>query len=148
MLIYTVEYLRGEDHTTQKTLHIEGKADLDERLKLHAALLDALFDCDRLTLNLENVTYIDASFVFLVCSIHQAAQLVGKQLVLEGVDTEAFLRDCEQIEWVKNGECEFSLTDQCSLWGCDRHLAHRAPGKSGKGEAGVRAGGPNPTGPK
>lgn len=115
MLTYTVEHIDSETSGVRKTLHVEGRAVMDQRLKLHAVLMDVLRSCDHLLVDINKVTDFDYSFVILICSMHRTAKLFRKKLTIQGTGTSSFSKACEHLGGIYSKSCLFNNGDNCSL---------------------------------
>ena len=58
-------------------------------LDLGGELLQALKKCDRLTVNLEEVEFLDYACLVLLCAVKRQASEKGKILLLEGIENPA-----------------------------------------------------------
>lgn len=75
---------RGEDLPAK--LHWRGILTQTMSLELGGELLDALKECDALTVNLGGVEFLDFSCLVLLCAVKRQANEKGKTLVLEGLE--------------------------------------------------------------
>ncbi len=113
-LLYTIEKCRSSNSSVQKTVHVEGSVVLSQRLNLQSILLDALLSCDHLVVNLDEVSEIDGSFMVLLCSAHQSAELLHKRLTIQGKGSRSFTSACEKWLCPKKDHC---LLENCYLRG-------------------------------
>ena len=128
MLTYTVEHNTGLRPFVQKTLYVEGKADAKQREKLKVIFFDALNNCDHLIVNISKVEEYDYSFTVLICSIRRTAQLLRKQLTIEGKDTDPFACFNECSLHTRDKEEMFLLKTSCYLWESSASAVQAIPG--------------------
>lgn len=108
VLTCTIEKDMSTDSYMQKTLHVEGRADLSQRSELHSKLLDALLGCNHLIVNLDKVSRFDGWLIALLCSVNKTSELLNKRLTIQGMEPGA----------LGKGLCpksEHCLLDNCLL---------------------------------
>ena len=109
----------------EATAIISGAAVFTHVQELQGFLEQSLAGCDHLTIDVNRVGALDATFRALICSLHRHSLLVQKQITLQGVIS----RREDPIDY---SGCHWKETDGCCrLWDSMMPGASAAePGKS------------------
>lgn len=82
-------------------------------MDLGGELLNALKECDTLTVNLEEVKLLDYSCLVILCAVKRQANEKGKVLLLEGVENPAVLPVIQHFRSNGNRLCRTYCGDRC-----------------------------------
>lgn len=116
MLTYTVELFQGNSHSMQTVLHIEGAVTANDWEKMNRVSFDALNNCEHLAVNIEKITRFDCSFLFHICAIRMTAQLLGKEVTVEGNIPGSAICASEYELNSQAAPCRMPLSLPCYLW--------------------------------
>jgi hypothetical protein len=112
VLVFSNEENSRADFPKKKTLHFEGIVDLSQKSNLQPILLDTLINCDHLVVNLEKVTEFNDLLLLLLCSLHQTAQHIYKQLTIQVNNSGPFNSAYEKALCPRSMNC---LLEHCFL---------------------------------
>lgn len=97
----------------QKELFWQGDITASMSLNLGGLLLTALNDCDELTVNFEEVDFLDFSCLALLCAVKRQANEKGKGLQLEGLEHPPVAAVVQRLQRRGNRLCRTYCGNNC-----------------------------------
>lgn len=100
------EYVHGN-------LYWQGSLTQSMTMELGGQMLNALKDCDALTVNLDGVEFLDFSCLVLLCSVKRQASEKGKELSLTGVENPVVVPVIKRFRINGNRLCRTYCGNSC-----------------------------------
>ncbi len=104
-----------EDSGSEKTLTINGDLTIENATALQGIFIRSIETSEHLTINLENASAVDLSFLQLLCSVHKTFTDLNKSLILSGTCQEIFRDAVKDVGLLRHTGCGFECDKTC-LW--------------------------------
>jgi len=104
-----------EDSGSETTLLINGELTVENAVALQGIFIRLLESSLNLTIQLQNVSDVDISFLQLLCSVHKTSTDLNKNLTLSGNCQGIFRNAVKDAGFLRNAGCGFECDKSC-LW--------------------------------